>query len=129
MCVLHEKYNALVSGLFYVLLFLLQCLWRCYAAEPRLKTQHSFFATWAIHINDHHHHHHHHHQNAFSKVVRRQSVMKRRRASRNFFDAQNQPNHVTNRKESSSSANPEDYKTGAREQNEKMSKIFLKVTN
>ena len=43
---------------------LLQCLWRCYAAEPRSN----FIATWQIHIQDERGRHHQ--SNAFSKVSR-----------------------------------------------------------
>lgn len=68
---------------------LIQCLWRCYAAEPRSN----FFATWHIHLSDRPHHF-----NALSKVARRASTMRKRRLSRSV------PNHIENRKESDASS-------------------------
>ena len=76
-----------------------QCLWRCYAAEPRS----SFHATWRIHIQEHRHHQ----NNALSKVARRASVMKKRRFSKQRLDLSVLGNHTSSgtveRKESDGS--------------------------
>jgi len=50
---------------------LLQCLWRCYAAEPRSN----LIATWKIHMMDTSHSHGH----LFSRVARRASASLTRR--------------------------------------------------
>ncbi|KAK2141312.1 hypothetical protein LSH36_1122g00024 [Paralvinella palmiformis] len=83
---------------------LIQCLWRCYAAEPKSN----FVATWKIHMQEHPRHH----PNAFTKVARRASVIKKRRFSRNRFELSSLGNHV-DRKESEGSLvfNPDESKT------------------
>lgn len=73
-----------------------QCLWRCYAAEPRSL----FMATWKVHIQDTPRHHG---SNAFTKAARRASLMKKRRFSKNRFDLSGLGNHISERKESDAS--------------------------
>ena len=74
-----------------------QCLWRCYAAEPRSN----FHATWRIHMQDHPSRHH---PNAFSKVARRASIIKqKRRISKGRFDLAGLGNHIGDRKDSEAS--------------------------
>ena len=76
---------------------LFQCLWRCYAAEPRSN----FHATWRIHMQDHPSRHH---PNAFSKVARRASIIKqKRRISKGRFDLAGLGNHIGDRKDSEAS--------------------------
>ncbi|XP_064612564.1 potassium voltage-gated channel subfamily KQT member 1-like [Liolophura sinensis] len=72
---------------------LIQCLWRCHAAEAKTHST----ATWRIHIQDkrHHHHHHHHRDQHFirpphftsntstlSKMARKTSLLKKRKSTR-----------------------------------------------
>ncbi|ELU04696.1 hypothetical protein CAPTEDRAFT_111874 [Capitella teleta] len=66
---------------------LIQCLWRCYAAEPRSL----FLATWRIHTQDAPRHHG---SSAFIKAARRASLIKKRRFSKNRFDLSGSANHV-----------------------------------
>ena len=60
-----------------------QCLWRCYAAQPRSQ----FIATWNIHIQESSHAHNL--SSAISKVARRASAsfVKKRRVYKNSMDA------------------------------------------
>ena len=76
-------------------LCLLQCLWRCYAAEPMSHFQ----ATWLIHIQDLVRSD----PNTFTKAVRRTSIMKRRRFSKSRFELGSISNHMLERKESDTS--------------------------
>ena len=90
----------------------LQCLWRCYAAEPRSNFQ----ATWRIHMQDTGGRHHG--PNAFSKVARRASVIKKRRFSKaGRFDTAPMTNHVDReRKDSEASVMflPEDTRNSGK---------------
>lgn len=82
---------------------LIQCLWRCYAAEPKS----SFFATWTIHMQAPSNRMHH---SAFSKMAR-SSSLKRRRFSLRGRDVQNHLGNCIDRKQSVGStifAPPED---------------------
>ncbi|KAK2176891.1 hypothetical protein NP493_633g00023 [Ridgeia piscesae] len=74
---------------------LIQCLWRCYAAEPMSHFQ----ATWLIHIQDLVRSD----PNTFTKAVRRTSIMKRRRFSKSRFELGSISNHMLERKESDTS--------------------------
>ena len=86
----------------------MQCLWRCYAAEPRSL----FLATWKIHIQDAPRHHG---SSAFTKAARRASLIKKRRFSKNRFDLSGLSNHIGERKESEGSIVfvPEDGRGGS----------------
>lgn len=61
----------------------LQCLWRCYAAEPRSQ----FGATWSVHVQPNHSHHL---SSTLSKVARRASAnfvkVKRRRTCKSTLE-------------------------------------------
>jgi len=59
---------------------MLQCLWRCYAAEPRSN----LIATWKIHMNDASHSHGH----LFTRVARRASASLTRRRRMVYQKAQ-----------------------------------------
>ncbi|XP_074663166.1 potassium voltage-gated channel subfamily KQT member 1-like isoform X2 [Tubulanus polymorphus] len=58
---------------------LIQCLWRCYAADVRSNS----IATWKLYIQDHGRGNH---PNTFTKVARRASVIKRRKFSKTKLD-------------------------------------------
>ncbi len=76
-----------------------QCLWRCYAAEPRSNFQ----ATWRIHIQENPHRHHG--PNAFTKAARRASVnIKKRRFSKGRFELSGHSNHIADRDRKDSEA-------------------------
>ncbi|KAK3597281.1 hypothetical protein CHS0354_010909 [Potamilus streckersoni] len=80
---------------------LIQCVWRCHAAEPNSKSE----ATWKIHVNEAANE-----ENMLARMARRASLTLRKRRLSSRFDTSSISNHYP--RESVSSATYADEKIG-----------------